>query len=261
MTLRRVHRRLAALLLLGAALAVAPPVPAGGQTDVGGGSGPDGVTIRIVRFRGTDRVHVGGEGASDGCRYELADFSLRPGGGPPADPDQSRWRILLCNGSPERWVLVGPGNVVDLEVEARRQVEEYVRTIPVPVLEVNINPPGTGLTGLESWFWASGYSGGVVTHRIEVFDVAVDVRIAPTGVTWEFGDGASVHGDLGRPYPARSTITHVYTHRSTYDVEASMALRPSYRVDGTEWQYLADIPVGGEASYPVDEVQAVITTG
>jgi hypothetical protein len=255
-----VHRRLAALLLLGAALAAAPP-PAGGQTDVGGGSHPGGVTIRIVRFRGTERVHADGEGASDGCHYELADLSVLPGARPPADLTQPRYRLLLCNGFPDRWVLVGPDSVVDLEVEARQRVEEYVQTIPVPTLSVSINPPGAGLTGLESWFWASGYRGGVITERIEVFDVAVDVRIAPTQVTWAFGDGASVTGDLGRPYPERSTITHVYTNRSTYEVRASMALRPSYRVDGTEWQFLADIPVGGRATYPVHEVQAVITTG
>jgi len=256
-----VHRRLAALLLLGAALAVAPPPTADGQTDVGGGSDAGGVTIRIVRFRGTERVHVDGDGAGDGCRYELADLSLRPGPTPPSDPDEPRHRLLLCNGFPVRWVLVGPDDVVDLEVEARRQVEEYVRTIPVPALEVHVNPPGTGLTGLESWFWASGYQGQVISHRIDVFDVGVDVRIVPTGVTWTFGDGASTDGDLGRPYPARSTITHVYTDRSSYEVRASMALRPSYRVDGTEWQPLPDIPVGGRATYPVTEVQAVITTG
>ena len=129
----------------------------------------------------------------------------------PPPPGGEQVRLLLCNGFPERFVTVGPGNVVDLEVEARRLVEEFVRTIPVPTLTVHVNPPSAGLAGLESWFWATGYDGGPITHHLEVFDVAVDVQVVPTGVRWQFGDGATLDGDLGRPY--RPVDGHPRLHR------------------------------------------------
>ena len=161
---------------------------------------------------------------------------------------------------PERFVTVGPGNVVDLEVEAggwsrsscgrsrshphrpRQPAERRAGRARVLVL-------GDGLRR-----WADHAPPGGVRRRGRR---AGGAHRCPLAVR------RRRHPRRGPrpPVPARSTVTHVYTDRASYDVEASLTLRPSFRVAGTEWQYLADIPVSGRATYPVEEVQAIITTG
>ena len=193
-------RRPSPLSCLGAVLAAGSPHPAAGQTDVDGSSGPGGVTIRIVRFRGTERVHVEG-GGGDGCRYELVDPPIlfpEPDPAPPP-PGGEQVRLLLCNGFPGG--SSPSGRATSSTSRSRPAAGRGVRADdPGPTLTVHVNPPSAGLAGLESWFWATGYDGGPITHHLEVFDVAVDVQCI-TGVRWQFGDGATLDGDLGRPYP------------------------------------------------------------
>ena len=131
--------------------------------------------------------------------------------------------------------------------------------VPVPRITVHANPRPSGLVGLESWFWATGYDQRPIVDRIDALGFGVDVRIDPTPASWSFGDGSATTGGLGEAYPNPSSIRHGFTEHGTRPVEAGFALVPHYRIDGTAWIELPSIPVTDALTYRVREAQAVIT--
>jgi hypothetical protein len=259
------HRSRRALIAAGLAVALGVGAPAGAAEDsVGGTVDPSGVTVTIVRWQGSDRVHATGAGGGDdptGCDWAIVPAPL----GTPPPADIGPWRpdaylgLLTCDGVGVRLQWVGDDDVVDLEAEARRLVEEHVARVPVPQLRLHVDPVPMGLVGIESWFWATGYDGEPIVDQIDALGVAVDVRIDATEVRWAFGDGAAQDGGLGEASPARSSIRHVFTDHGTRPLTAAFDWRPRYRIDGTDWIDLPTIPVGAEQSYRVREAQAVIT--
>jgi hypothetical protein len=246
-------------------VAITTGTPAQAAEDqVGGSVDPSGVTITIVRWQGQDQVHAtGSDGGADasGCDWAIVPAPL----GAPPPPDIGPYRpdaylgLLTCDGVGVELRWVADSDVVDLEVEARRLVEEFVARVPVPRLTVHANPAPAGLVGLESWFWATGYDGRPIVDRIDALGIGVDVRIDPTTPTWTFGDGRSTAGDLGRPFPARSTVRHGFTHHGTHTVAVAFDWAPRYRIDGTDWIDLPVIPVQGTLAHPVREAQAILT--
>jgi hypothetical protein len=175
---------------------------------------------------------------------------------------------VFCDGSfiGNRWV--SPADVVDVDAEARRVVDQWVATVPVPDVTIGSAPPGTTITGFETWFWAQGYRGEPITEQLDAFGHPVEVRIEAAEVRWDFGDGRdATSAGFGDAYPARSDVTHVYEMRSTsddapdaaYDLTVTFHLVPRYRVDGGPWQQLDPIPVQTTEPLVVREIQAVIT--
>ena len=248
-----------------AAIVLAATSPATAAEDaVGGTVDTSGVTITIVRWQGSNTVHATGSGGGDdstGCDWSIVPAplgALPPADIPPFQPD-SWLGLLLCNGVGVEVIWVGPHNTRDLEAEARRLVEEYVARVPVPRITVEANPLPTGLVGLESWFWATGYDRRPIVDRIDALGIGVDVRIDPTPVTWTFGDGSSASGGLGAAWPERSPVRHAYLRHGTWTVTAHLDLVPRYRIDGTDWIELPMIPVADGFVHRVREAQAVIT--
>lgn len=260
------HRGRRPLIALAGLLAVvAIAAPAGAAEDgVGGTVDPSGVTITIVRWQGSDRVHATGpDGGGDptGCEWAIVRAPL----GTPPPADIGPWRpdaylgLLTCDGVGVRLQWVGDDDVVDLAAEARRLVEAYVAHVPVPQLDLHADPAPFGLVGLESWFWATGYDGDPIVDRIDALGFAVDVRIDPGEVAWAFGDGGTQLGGLGAAYPARSPIRHVFVQHGTRPLTAAFDWRPRYRIEGTEWIDLAAIGVRAARDHRVREAQAVVT--
>ncbi len=255
-------------LALVAALAAAPSaraVPAGAAEDsVGGTVDASGVTITIVVWQGSNRVHATGAGGGadpTGCDWSVVPAplgALPPADIPPYRPD-SWLGLLLCDGVGVEVIWVGPHNTVDIEAEARHRVEEYVARIPVPRLSIGVNPMPAGLVGLETWFWATGYDRRPIVDRIDALGIGVDVRIEPTPLTWDFGDGHATIGGLGEAYPARSPLRHAYLRHGRPTVTAHLDLVPRYRIDGTDWIGLPSIAVRDTLAYRVLEAQAVVT--
>jgi hypothetical protein len=130
---------------------------------------------------------------------------------------------------------------------------------PWPTLVMRINP-GTGLTGLPSWFWLRG-SASMPDATASSGPLTVSVRARLAGVTWEFGDGIGYDSiDLGQAYPAQSDVQHVYqtdTYGLSNGYKAAAVLRylVTYSVNGGPWLTLGVKTKPYSQSYSVYQVQ------
>jgi hypothetical protein len=156
-------------------------------------------------------------------------------------------------------VWIAPDDVVDLDALARDEADRYIEDVLVPVVHIGVNPAAKGLVGLRSWFWIEGFDGSVTAPPITAFGLTIEVRMSSGSVTWDFGDEATSVGDLGRPYPAESTVQHAYQDDGAYTVTAAIDLVPEYRVDGGPWLTLPNLQATATAVHDVEERQAVVT--
>lgn len=135
--------------------------------------------------------------------------------------------------------------------------------IPVPNAEIKINP-NRGLVGVDSWFWIDGYNGSPIEDSTNAFGQRVEVEARVTRYEWSFGDGGTLAAKtIGRSYPHRSQIRHVYERSSAgfssgYQVEVSFSFSVRYRIDGGQWIELPGVSRVAQATYPVRESQSVI---
>lgn len=180
-----------------------------------------------------------------------------------AHPDETSF-YLYCNGQYVGvvWRKNDPGtprSAVPTEDVAMNLREE----IPMPQVSIRANP-AVGLVGAESWFWVEGYSGAPITRSTDAFGRIVEVEAGVTRYEWAFGDGVTVAGSLGRPYPERSDIRHTYERSSArsgdgYAAEVRFVFSVRYRIDGSAWVDLPGITRTASFRYPVQESQAVIS--
>jgi hypothetical protein len=146
-------------------------------------------------------------------------------------------------------------------IDVRAIAEQLAKDLPYPDAEIHISPDARGLTGLESWFWVTGYT-GVVRDAVEEFGLRVEVEALPATVSWSFGDETPPQaGSLGRATPARSDVAHTYERRSSVaplPVKAIVRLDVRYRVDAEPWQALDPVFRTATRGYPVAESRAAL---
>jgi hypothetical protein len=254
------------LLLFMAASASAEEGDYNGEADVE--TVPDAVRVTLVKMGGEYAVQSVSEGASAahvGCTWTLAfapDLDDTPYGisaGPMPDPG-ARFAMLLCNGSLVRPVWVAPGDVVDLDAVVRGEAQRYVEDVLTPVVGIGVNPAAKGLVGLRSWFWVEGFSGEVVAPPISAFGLSIEVRMTSDHVDWDFGDGSTLRGDLGRAYPQESSVQHAHQRDGSFRVTAVIDLVPEYRVNGGPWLTLPGLSATAFTVHPVEQRQPVVTS-
>ncbi len=227
----------------------------------------DAVRVTILTSGGQSVVRAvtgGSAGSQSGCTWSLvfapeledAPYGLSPG--PKPDPG-ARFALLLCNGQIVGPIWVAPADIIDLDAMARGVAQRYIEDVLVPTVRIGVNPAARGLVGLRSWFWIEGFTGAVVAPPISAFGLTIDVRMTSGGVGWDFGDGATSRGDLGRAYPAESTVQHAHQSDGAFTVAATIDLQPEYRVDGGPWLTLPDLQATATTVHQVEERQAVIT--
>jgi len=227
----------------------------------------DAVRVTVIRTGGQDvvqSVRGGSAGEQVGCVWSLvfapeledAPYGISPG--PKPHPD-ARFALLLCNGEIVQPIWVAPDDILDADAVARENIERYIEDVLVPAVGIGVNPAANGLVGLDSWFWIEGFDGSVTAPTIAVFGVTVDVRLSSGSVEWDFGDGTIVSGDLGRAYPAESTVQHVHQRDGTFTITATIDLVPEYRIDGGPWTTLPNLQATATVDHDVEERQAVIT--
>lgn len=162
------------------------------------------------------------------------------------------WRKVLNGSSTSR--PVGPS-----------EVAMYLRDeIPMPQTTIRVNPD-IGLVGTESWFWIEGYSGQPINDSTDTFGQLVEVQALVESYEWSFGDGQNGNSSsLGRAYPDRSDVRHVYERSSSnsgegYPVQVRFVFAVRYRVGDGPWIDLPGISRNSSFRYPVSESQAVIS--
>jgi hypothetical protein len=266
------RRRLAvlagSLVSVAAVSAPAPPAGAAVSTD------PSGATVVLVRARVWAEVRPASGDRPPGClrRWVETDhpFYLRRGRVPgdphrvPMPPRPSpahRAYHVFCDGDyvTSVWLVPSAFGGVDLRV----LVDWMVRHLPYPPAGIGVSPEGRGLTGLESWFWVTGYRGEPIRDAVEGFGFRVEVEAVPAEVRWSFGDGTPdlLTPNLGEPPPARSLVTHTYETRrdgAGFEVRAVIRLAVRWRLDGGPWQAADPVLRVASRTYPVGEARSVL---
>jgi hypothetical protein len=224
---------------------------------------PDGVAIQIDSTRSGEVRTPGGSGGGAGapCTYSLA--SAGSGGLYAGKPLDVNLYTVTCGAYTDvRWLRTGsngqplqPGPTVDpfqLALSARDR-------LPVPSGGIGANP-ARSLVGLPTWFWYAGYDGRPLTRTTSAFGVTVEVQAIPTGYRWDFGDGTTItSSDLGRPYPARSPITHTYqTARAGVTVRCRFDFTLRWRTNGGPWAPLSPLTRTATATLQVAQSQTVL---
>jgi hypothetical protein len=92
--------------------------------------------------------------------------------------------------------------------------------------------------------------------------LTVTVRATLVGCLWNFGDGSGFDSgsDLGRAYPAESSVQHLYDTDSSalpngYTVSASIYYRVDYSVNGGPWTELGLKSRPFQRQYIVEQLQ------
>lgn len=158
--------------------------------------------------------------------------------------------------------------------------------LPWPDLQIRAKPDNLGLTGLPTWFWIEGYTGGPVTASQHIHldglpniqagcpsgpgaDEHVRVRAIPFAYDWHFGDHMPASSlattSLGVPYPQREgAITHLYQTTSTgsgdpngFAVVVNAHFRVQYQA-GAGWQTLTEVSRQATMAYKVAQAYPVI---
>ena len=262
-------RTVCLLVTLSVVLLAVPTRALADGEDIDGSVGTitDAVRVTLIRLGGEHVVQSvsGGEpGARQGCSWtlvfapELEDTPYGTSPGPKPDPE-ARFALLLCNGEIVQPIWVAPSDIVDLDALARDEAQRYIEDVLEPVVAIGVNPAARGLVGLRSWFWVDGFTGSVTAPPITAFGLTIDVRMSSGSVGWDFGDGDTLAGDLGRAYPAESTVQHAHQRHGEFTVIATIDLAPEYRVDGGPWLALPDLQATATTQHAVQQRQAVIT--
>lgn len=256
-------------LLLAATLIVLLPSVASADDRtpvVHGQTTDDGVRVTVIKVGGVFSVGAvsgtGGSGGQEPCVWSVVTPTLNDapyGSSAGAQPSpEHRFALLLCNGNLVREIWVAPADIVDVDAIATAEVERFVRDVLMPDVTIGVNPDASGLAGLRSWFWIEGFDGSVEAPTINAFGLSIDVRMTSEQVTWGFGDGTTLDGDLGLAYPAESTVQHAHRDAGAYDITATLHLVPEYRVDGGPWITLPNLEPTATAAFDVEEREAVL---
>jgi len=199
-------------------LGTAPPAHAADET-VSGRSTERGVEIEVERFVPGRQVpaELPASRRAAGAPCTLVPWFFEPGttkGGIPPTP-QSRRFLVSCGHEVigTRWI--GPADPLAAEgaraVDLAGLAQRVLREIPVGDIAVGHRPDVRAITGLPVYAWVEGYDGRPIARTVRALGATVDVRIAFSRATWDFGDGTppAVAG-LGEAWPARSPVEHTY---------------------------------------------------
>ena len=184
--------------------------------------------------------------------------------------------IAPCPGNPPRPGNPPPGGtapeptpVPPIPVCADCEAPGVAASIATPTVRVRMNPE-PGLVNLPTWLWAEGYRGQDLfasrSWSPPYEPTTIAVRYSVKRYRWDFGDGGQIEArSLGRPYPQESDIRNVYGWSSrtetggVFHLALTIEWAVEYRVNGGQPQPLPPALRRYEATYPVQELQPIIT--
>ncbi|MEP6624215.1 MAG: hypothetical protein ABJC79_07215 [Acidimicrobiia bacterium] len=276
------HRSRPALVLAARALAAATAVAvgvgsgvasrAGGEptSDAAASTDPAGAHVELGAHESWVEVRPRTGGTTTGCRRRWipsGEFQLRPTPAgdyrqvpltePRPGPEYTPYQVW-CDADYLGTVWLRPQQ---FGVDPRDLAVRLVRDLPYPTASVGAVPATRGLTGLDSWFWVTGYDGAPIHDTVRAFGLSVDVEATVGSVSWDFGDGTTANGlGLGNPPPGPATVSHRYEHRSrpAFTVRNLLTLTVRWRLNGGGWQPLDPVVRTATRSYPVVESRAAL---
>ena len=169
--------------------------------------------------------------------------------------------IVVCNGVATGFGIWAPGPST-VAANPQQIANQVSGEIPMPSVTIGINPP-IGLSGLQAWFWISGYAGTPIIETPPALGQTLVVQATPTDYVWNFGDGSTplITTSLGQPYPQQSDITHTYrAMNADYQVQVTFNFGVRYQVNGGAWVNLPPIQRSATANYRVGQVRTIIVS-
>ncbi len=206
----------------------------------------------------------GGSGSSN-LTYTPIQNGVAPGGGTvvtlvACPPGSTPYAVFDPRGAFVGTVCVSNQAPVAGPLSTPVQVAEQASAQqPWPALQVGINP-GIGLTGLASWYWLAG-NPQMPDATATAGPLTVTVHATLIDVVWDFGDGSGLSSgtDLGRVFPAQSSIQHVFESdtfgRPGYKCTALVRYRVTYSVDGGPFAELGVKANPYSVTYQVNQLQ------
>lgn len=141
-------------------------------------------------------------------------------------------------------------------------IRAAIKRIGLP--QASVDGPDYTLVNLRTTF----YTGAAPFDRSFVLlGFHVDVHITPETYIWHWGDNSTTTTHRpGRPYPARD-VTHTYLHATdagvTLPLRVDVAYHAAFRIDGGDWNSVADqlVIIGTTRQLPVKQASAVLVPG
>ena len=143
---------------------------------------------------------------------------------------------------------------------------DTIDSVGPPPSTIRFNPESRGLVGIESWFWVEGYDGAPIVqtfvHPEFIPPITVTIELTYQNTVWNFGDGSTATADLGRAYPAESSVRHAYDRDSgstPYTVTATLTFGARYSVNGGAWIDIGTVERDVTGQHAVVAAEAVRT--
>ncbi|MFL6089296.1 MAG: hypothetical protein ACJ71Z_04055 [Aeromicrobium sp.] len=131
---------------------------------------------------------------------------------------------------------------------------EAVADIPLPGLELHVQPAGQTLVNVRTNFWAEPRPFGT---SINLLGHTIEVKAQPAGFTWVHGDGTRQTTRVpGRPYP-NLDVTHRYAQPAEVAARVVTMYTVRYSVDGGGWTDLGQPLAAPGPTTTIDVHQAV----
>ena len=220
-------RILAVVAILASALTPAPATAGSVAPNIRS----DGVVLKEHAVRGPSRTHHG-PASGHSVPPSAKPINLCLSGdtvnscGEPRDQE---------DGTGDEGIVVTPG-----------MAAEAVSEVPMPGLELHVQPDGPTLVNVDTIFFAEPK---VFETSVELLGVTVDIEATPVRFTWVHGDGTKqTTAEPGRAYPNKD-VTHRYLRPGSAPARVDTTYAVRFAIDDGEWIELGDqLTASGEST-------------
>lgn len=138
-------------------------------------------------------------------------------------------------------------------------IRRAIREVPMPPLELKIQPNGKTLVNVETIFYTDPTT---LRRTVTLLGRSVRLEATPVKYAWVHGDGSTASTSRpGRPYPSKD-VTHRYEQPGeNLRARVDTSYRVRYSVDGGAWATLDETltATGPETTIDVAEAAPVLT--
>lgn len=123
---------------------------------------------------------------------------------------------------------------------------EAVSEVPMPGLELHVQPDGQTLVNVDTILFAEP---AMFRTSIELLGVTIDIEATPVRFTWVHGDGTKQTTAMpGRAYPSKD-ITHRYLRPGSVPAQVDTTYDVRFAIDDGDWIKLgAQLTAAGEST-------------